>query len=277
MTIPSWLLDIFAAIMLIVSAVSAVRLAVAGGWRGRATGLGADVDVAHLLMGIAMAGMLAAGLTTLTNAVWVVVFAVLTAWFGGRVILDARASGVRALAAGHYLPHLVHSAAMIYMFAALPAAMAGNRVGGTSGAGMSMGSGGMGTFSAPTVGLVFAILLAGYAVWDLDQLAPAGRRPRARTGLGFTPAPAAAVVLEGLGHRTTAITDVPAPVASSGEGTAAGAVGPASAGTPGSVGTPAVPIAGLAEVRALVLNPSVAVGCRIAMSITMAFMLIIMI
>ena len=34
MTIPSWLLDIFAAVMLVVAAVSAMRLVAARTWRG---------------------------------------------------------------------------------------------------------------------------------------------------------------------------------------------------------------------------------------------------
>ena len=63
---PSWILDIFAALMLVVAAVSAGRLVVAQPWRQGAqrTAL-ADIDVAHLLMAIAMAGMLTASLQTL--------------------------------------------------------------------------------------------------------------------------------------------------------------------------------------------------------------------
>ena len=77
-------------------------------------------------MAIAMAGMLAPSLTTLPNGAWEVVFALLTAWFAYRVVRDARANGTRALAGGHCAPHLVHSAAMLYMFLALapPAAAA---------------------------------------------------------------------------------------------------------------------------------------------------------
>ena len=43
----------------------------------------------------------------------------LIVWFGFRVVRDARASGVRALAGGHCAPHLVHSGAMLYMFLAI--------------------------------------------------------------------------------------------------------------------------------------------------------------
>ena len=75
---PAWLLDIFTAFMLVVAAVNATRLVVArlpAGrlWVVKPTGPrswlrgsgGADNDTAHLLMGIAMAGMLAASVTTL--------------------------------------------------------------------------------------------------------------------------------------------------------------------------------------------------------------------
>ena len=88
---PSWILDILAAIMLLVAATSAGRLVVGRAWAGSSGN--ADIDVAHLLMGIAMAGMLVASLSTLPNDVWDVIFAVLTGWFGWRVY---RESGARA-------------------------------------------------------------------------------------------------------------------------------------------------------------------------------------
>src|SRR5437660_1088147 len=99
--IPSWILDIFAAVMLVVAGASAGRLAAARPWRrGARPAALADIDVAHLLMAIAMAGQLASGLRTLPDGAWEAVFGVLTAWFAYRVILDARISGVRALVGG---------------------------------------------------------------------------------------------------------------------------------------------------------------------------------
>jgi len=65
MSVPAWLLDAFAAVMLLVAAVSATRLTIAAR-AGRLGGLAdpdADIDVSHLLMGIAMAGTLVAALT----------------------------------------------------------------------------------------------------------------------------------------------------------------------------------------------------------------------
>jgi uncharacterized membrane protein len=95
-TPPTWILDVLAGVMLAVAGVSAGRLAAARPWRrGPAV---TDTDIGHLLMAIAMAGTLAAGLRTLPSAAWIVIFGVLTCWFGYRVARDARASGVRALA-----------------------------------------------------------------------------------------------------------------------------------------------------------------------------------
>lgn len=164
MMTPAWILDVFAALMLAVAAVSAARLVTVRPWRG---GLAAvDMDAAHLLMAVAMAGMLAAGLTTLPNAAWEVIFGLMTAWFAWRVWRDARANGARALAGGHRALHLVHSAAMLYMLLALAAPAAGQ---GMSGMGGASGPA-MQTLTYPTVAFVFALVLVGYSVWDLDRL-----------------------------------------------------------------------------------------------------------
>ena len=169
---PPWILDALAALMLLVAAVSATRIVLSTPWRRDA--FAADTDVAHLLMAIAMAGMLTPGLGTLPDTAWVAVFCLLAAWFVGRVAHDASTNGLRALAGGHCAPHLVHSASMLYMFlaATLPVA----RTGAAEGmGGMSAGAGSAAmTLSLPALAFVFAFVLVGYAVWDLDQLS--GRR-----------------------------------------------------------------------------------------------------
>ena len=99
------------------------------------------------------------------NGAWVAVFAVLMAWFGYRVVRDYQASGARALAVGHCAPHLVHSAAMVYMFAAITAPAASS-----AGMGGMGGMSGMSTLHVPTLAFVFALILVGYTIWDLDQL-----------------------------------------------------------------------------------------------------------
>jgi Domain of unknown function (DUF5134) len=98
---PAWLLDILSALMLVVAAVSATRLVTAWfpanrlsvadptGSRSSPRGSGgADTDIAHLLMGIAMAGMLAPSVKTLPPHAWEAIFGLLTAWFGWRLVGD---------------------------------------------------------------------------------------------------------------------------------------------------------------------------------------------
>jgi hypothetical protein len=229
---PGWILDIAAALMLAVAAVSATRLSAARPWQRGA--VVADTDIAHLLMAIAMAGMLTADLSTLPGGGWEVIFGVLTAWFGFRVIQDARANGMRALAGGHCAPHLVHSTAMLYMFLALVAPDGAGQ--GMSGMG---GSSGLQSLKVPTLALVFAFILAGYTIWDLDQISSRTRR-LATTSL----------VLTASGGSVSATVPV-----------AADGVAPAASG--GARGT--------------LLSPGMTVASRIAMGATMAFMLLSMI
>ena len=165
MSTPAWILGIFAAVMLLVAEVSAGQLVIARAWTRRG-GTDADIAVSHLLMGIAMTGILVPGLSTLPNAVWEVVFAVMTAWFAWCLRRESRGRGAAAVAGGHYAPHLVHSAAMLYMFAALASP---SGTGGMSGmSGMAGGSSG----GIPALALIFALLLIAVTIHDLDR--PAG-------------------------------------------------------------------------------------------------------
>ncbi|HEY1705258.1 MAG TPA: DUF5134 domain-containing protein [Trebonia sp.] len=200
---PAWLLDIVAAIMLAVSAVSAARLIAARAWRAGSSLT--DVDIAHLLMGIAMAGMLVSGLTTLPAIAWEIIFGLLTAWFVYRVAAETRSYGIRrSLSDGHCAPHLAHSAAMLYMFLAITAPASGG-MGGMGGAGGT----GMPTLEYPTLALIFALVLSGYSVWDIDRLS--GSSPEAveeaDAGGGRVPAhpdiPSAASVLLSRGTATS--------------------------------------------------------------------------
>jgi Domain of unknown function (DUF5134) len=275
MMTPSWILDILAGLMLVVAAVSAARLVAARPWRQ--PGGERDIDVAHLLMGIAMAGMLAASLTTLPNDAWDVIFAVLTAWFGWRVYRESRGEGARVLADGCHMPHLVHSAAMLYMFVAISAPGAVGSSGGMSG--MSGGSSSaMQSLNAPVVAFIFALWLMVYAVLDLDRLSGPGHGP----GSYFAP-PSAVPARAAL---------VGAAAGSAYASLAAASADPA--GTDGSVATVPEQVTGSGQppgasdggagtgnsassAHTILPGPKVAAGCRIAMGLTMAFMLIIMI
>jgi len=256
MSTPAWILEIFAAVMLLVAEVSAGQLVMARAWTRRGSA-GADIAVSDLLMGIGMAGILVPGLSTLPNAVWEVVFAVMTAWFVWCLWRESRGRGAAAVARGHYAPHLVHSAAMLYMFAALAGPSvegSGMSMSGTGGmSGMAGGSsGGMPTPHASTLALIFALLLIAFTVHDLDR--PAG--------------------VDGYFH-VVGRRPVPA-----GSALAAAAAGPVALRQPTQADAPetaprADPAAYTAE--RLLLSPALVKGCQVAIGVIMAFILIIMI
>jgi hypothetical protein len=269
---PAWILDILAALMLVVAAVSAARLGLARPWRKGA--VVTDTDVSHLLMGIAMAGMLASSLTTLPNGGWEAIFALLIVWFGYRVVRDERSNGVRALAGGHCAPHLVHSAAMLYMFLALAAPASGG-----SGMGGMGGGSGMQSLKYPTLAFAFALILIGYTIWDIDQLS--GKRySRAGASLSLAGVPAAgppalagakpgALASGAVASGNSAQTETgTAPVRIADAETAPAETAPAETAPARTVP---------AGETAWLLSAGTTVGCRIAMGATMAFMLLIMI
>jgi len=235
MSTPAWILEIFGAVMLLVAEVSAGQLVVAHAWTRR--GGTDDIAVSQLLMGIAMAGILVPGLSAQPNAVWEVVFAVMTAWFVWRLWRKSWGRGAAAVARAHYAPHLVQSAAVLYLFAALAGPTgegSGTPMSGTGGMSRMAGgsSGGMPTLSASTLALIFALLLIAFTVHDLDR----------RAGVdGY---------FHVVGRRSVA----------AGAGLAAAAAGP---------------VAYTAE--RLLLSPAVVKGCQVTIGVTMAFMLIIMI
>jgi hypothetical protein len=272
---PAWILDVLAAVMVVVAVVSAARLVAARPWRPGSVVI--DTDVAHLLMAIAMAGMLTPSLRTLPVPVWEVIFGLMTAWFAVRVVVDARANGVRALAGGHCAPHLVHSGSMLYMFLALTTTVMGAGMSGM--AGMPAGSGPMMTLSYPAIAFGFALVLAGYSVWDLDRLS--GRR----NSLGT-----ARVSLAGVGAVALPALAVTEPEAAAPpRARSAGTAGNSSADTAGDTSEDEAEAAGhpvaaagrglsgrdAGEVSRLLLSPGVTVGARIAMGVVMAFLLII--
>jgi hypothetical protein len=269
---PAWILDLLAAFMLVVAAVSAARLAAARPWRRGSVIL--DTDIAHLLMAIAMAGMFASSLQTLPDTGWEVIFGVMIAWFAFRVARDARTNGMRALAGGHCAPHLVHSAAMLYMFLAVTTASGpmASMPGMTAG---SMSS--MLVVSDPTLALVFALILIGYGVWDLDQLS--GRRyglasarvPLAEVRAGVPAMAGAESVTAAYSRprRTAAVSD---PAAESGTDGGQDDGGRAVTGGEGATGGDTAVGGAVGE---FLLSPAVTIGCRITIGVAMVFLLLI--
>jgi hypothetical protein len=160
MASPAWLTAIFAAASLAVAVYCAGRLVVAR--RGhRPTEL--DTDGAHVIMGVAMAGMLVSGLRTLPSAIWEVVFAAAAVWFGYRMLQARRGAQSSPWRSSHPLPHLVECAAMVFMFLILPAAAGA----ATSSMSMTM-TATESRFSFLTLPL--AVYLFGYVVWLGDRV-----------------------------------------------------------------------------------------------------------
>jgi hypothetical protein len=245
MSSPDWLNDSFAGVMLIVALYSFGRLVASRSW-SRPTHR--DVDLAHVLMGTAMAGMLVPVISALPSGVWEVVFAGLALWFVWRCYKFVAEHGVEGRDEdhvhhlSHYLTHLVMTGAMLYMYVAGVAPKSG------PGGGMAMGAATGTTANFVGVPLFFLFVLFASGIWELDgieRVAAAGST-RAQTQL--------VVVSAGTDGSLTA-----------GEGVSE-AGSPEEDQGPGSES---------AQARRW-LAPRLEAGCHIAMCITMGFMLVLM-
>jgi hypothetical protein len=168
---PGWLTGLLTALMLTVAAYNATRLATATRW-GRPAEL--DADGVHVVMGVAMAGMLTPGLSFAPARLWQAIFAAAGAWFAWQFLrtrrgpADGAALGPRRCP--HPLPHLIECAAMVLMLA-LPAAAASTT---SMGAMTGTLTGPAARFSPLT--LLLALFMVGYVMWlanNLTALAPA--------------------------------------------------------------------------------------------------------
>ena len=108
---PAWLYYFFALVMLAVAAYGLVLLAVSVAIRRNP---GWDVDVAHVFMGVSMAGMFVAGWAFGPSAIWELIFTALLVWFLVQSIQSEIAFGIHLT---HYLIHAAMSFAMILMYA----------------------------------------------------------------------------------------------------------------------------------------------------------------
>jgi hypothetical protein len=247
---PAWLTDIFAAVMITVAAYCAGRLVAARWRRRRPTDL--DADGVHVVLGVAMAGMLVAGLRFLSAGIWEVVFAGAAAWFAWQFVRVRRGAPLSQWRCPQPLPHLVECGAMLYMFLALPAAVAAK--GASGGMGMSA-TGSRFSFLA----LVLALFLLGYVVWVGDRLTV--RTP--------------ALAVAGPPSAVTVASAVPVASGPGESGARMAASGPVADG-PESGG--AASHGGCADTRPQrpYLAPRCAAMCKMAMGITMGYMLILM-
>lgn len=186
---PAWLAGSFAILMIVIAVYCAARLAISR-LRGRNTER--DADALHVLMGVAMAGMLEPRLTSVPVTAWRAVFAAAAAWFAWHAIRPGRQAG--GAPGAHPAAHAVECAAMVYMLLPVGSWPAGHDP-ATAMPGMSQGT----TIGNPALTLVLALFMLGYVLWAIDRLAHLSR----------TPAPATARVAAA-GHSSQAAQIVPA-------------------------------------------------------------------
>jgi hypothetical protein len=193
MTGPGWLGWLFAVVMLGTAAYCAGRLAVA--WRSRRP-TGYAVDLTHVLMGSAMAGMLVPGLGFAPAGLWQVTFAATGCWFAAQAVRGLARGGRtegQPGAAGHAVTgpfvHVLACGAMLVMLAA-PASAAGS----TAMADSETATGGL----LPVLAILCAVGLLASVVLAADRLTvlapvPAAAPARAGAGTAATAATAATV------------------------------------------------------------------------------------
>ena len=107
---PAWLYYLFAVAMLAVAAYGLVLLAVSVAIRRNA---GWDVDIAHIFMGVSMAGMFVADWAFGPSAIWELIFTGLLVWFLVQSVQSVIAFGIHLT---HYLIHAAMSFAMLLMY-----------------------------------------------------------------------------------------------------------------------------------------------------------------
>jgi hypothetical protein len=238
---PSWLAWIFASVMIATSGYCLTRLAAT--WRQHRP-TDHHVDAIHVLMGVAMAGMLVPRLRVFWTGGWEVVFAVGAAWFGWLAIREFRGQPTVGGRPGHHLQHVLACGAMLYMYLAV-ATVAKAAAGGSAMGGMAAGGA-----HFRTLALVLAAALIGYTVWTADRLSSLA--PVAALAARSAPVPALAGAVAG------------------------GGAGLADAGGDGAGTTHGDGQAPAAPGRQVPLSPRLAACCEIAMGVTMGYMLILM-
>jgi hypothetical protein len=243
---PSWLAGALAAVMIAIAVYCAGRLAASCLWR-RATAV--DADALHLVMGVAMAGMLVPRLGSLPGSAWEGVFGVGAAWFAGQAVWARRGNPVGRWQCHYPVPHLVECGAMLYMFLAAGSLAAGPRTGMPMPA-MTASPSAAGGF--PALALVLALFMLGYIVWTADRLTSRARGKAAITAQSTASDQVRVLVTSGAPATTP--QDAPDP--------------------PGTSGGAGISREHPADVP--VLAPRLAESYKIAMGVGMGYMLILM-
>jgi hypothetical protein len=107
---PSWLYYIFGLGMLAIAAYGVVLLVLSVTGRHHP---GRDVDIAHIFMGISMAGMFVTKWSSGPNALWELIFASLMVWFVVRSLQSIQRFGLHK---PHEAIHATMSFAMLLMY-----------------------------------------------------------------------------------------------------------------------------------------------------------------
>jgi Domain of unknown function (DUF5134) len=201
---PSWLAGVLAAAMILIAVYCAGRLVASRLWR-RPTAL--DSDGLHLVMGVAMAGMIAPQLGLLPGSVWEGVFGAAATWFALRATRIGRGRAAGGWRCHYPVPHVVECGAMIYMLLAARGTRAG-----TPGTAMPMpGMSASGSF--PACALVLALFMLGYVVWATDRLTSRARPETTVTTRNMASDPARVLITSG----AAAASSLDTPGASSAE------------------------------------------------------------
>ncbi len=170
-TVPAWLASGFAGLTLLIAASCATRLAI---WRLRHRETEPQADGLHVLMGVAMAGMLEPGLSPVPDTAWRAVFTAAAAWFSWQAIRARNRRRPARQQCASPGAHAIECGAMLYML--LPARHA------SQGHALAMpGMSGPATAGYPMLALLLALFMLGYILWTADQLAGLTRAGAAGT------------------------------------------------------------------------------------------------
>jgi len=246
---PSWLAVPLAVVMIATAMYCAGRLAAARLWR-RSTEI--EADSVHVVMGVAMAGMLLPRLSPLPATAWEAVFGASAVWFAcqavrSRLRQHATASRWRC---SHPVPHLVESAAMVYMLAVLPGSWPAWSGRAMAMAGMGGGRAAAAGGSLSALAVILALFMIGYVLWTADQL----------TGLVRATAGATSGGVRDQSGIPVSAASPSGGMDMQGGASAAGAVPSGASHRPGSAA----------------LAPRLAACYKITMGLTMGYMLIVM-
>jgi hypothetical protein len=152
---PAWLYYLFGLLMLAVAGYSVMLLVFSVTGRHHS---GRDVDVAHICMGLSMAGMFVARWAFGPSAVWEFIFAAFLIWFVVRSVKSIQRFGLHK---PHEAIHAAMSFAMLLMY--LYPVGATSRVSGT----MSMSMATSGARLDPGLGFILAVMFLASAVFTL--------------------------------------------------------------------------------------------------------------